>query len=151
MWKVILLLAGSTLLMGAAGPITCQQMFVQDISAVEAKVAAFIAKVRAAAPIAYQDALVTADLACSLVPMAQQGVANLTSEVSNPSAKTSAALVSAAAFSRVAASACTAYQTTRSSGATGVSAVDTTVAVWNAYVAGKQQLAAAQNAVAAGK
>jgi len=136
--------------LGACDWQTFQTAFTTDVAAVEAKVAAFVAKVRQDAPIALADAQAAATLVCSLIPVVQSAESAVVANVNGISASVKSTLAQADAYANKGVAACGAYNQTQAANVTPSNAVNTVLAAWNAYVAAKAQISAAQTKVAAG-
>lgn len=131
------------LALGACNFATFQAAFMQDVVAIETKVAALVAKIQADIPVIEQDVQTAIGLACQLAPLVQQNVANAQSNISNPPSSVQKALNAAANYGAAAASACASYNMTLAAKPTGSTSVNLLVSVWNSYVAGKQALTTA--------
>lgn len=149
--KIALIAFGVVFLTGAAGPVTCSQQAADNVAVIEAKVGAFIAKVRAKAPVYLADAKAAVGLACSLIPVAQAISASIQSNVSGLSDKTQTYLIQAGAYANKGNAACSKFGQTLDANVTPSDAVNTTLAAWNAYIAAKGQISAAQAVVSAGR
>jgi hypothetical protein len=131
---------------GAGGFATCQMKFQQDAVAIETRIAALVARIKADAPIVLADIQTGISLACSVAPLIQQNAANVQSAIASPTADVQKALNAAAQAGAVATAACTKYSATQSAAPTVSAAGNTLLSIWNAYVAGKNALTAAQAA-----
>jgi hypothetical protein len=122
-------------------------MFQQNVAAIEAQIAAFIAKVKAQAPILLADAETAVDLACGIVPTANAQITSFANSLANPGPKVKAALALALKDAGAAQAACDSYVQQKNDGTiTLTRAINFGVAIWNAYQAGKtdyQKLSAA--------
>lgn len=130
---------------------TFKAQVTNDAAVLEAKVAAFIAKVKTNAPIALAEAQAIVGVACSLVPVVQAAESALVSNVSGLSDSAQATLATATVYENKASAACTTYNATQASAPTPSAAINTTLSVWNAYISAKAQVNAAQAKIVAGK
>jgi hypothetical protein len=121
-----------------------QTTFTKDTAAIEAKVTAFIAAWKKNAPIVLADAQQAVALSCNLITLGQSGLATFEANVSGVSDATQGKLDVAATYLNKGAAGCVAYNNTQASNPTASAAANTTLAAWNAYIAAKAQINAAQ-------
>jgi hypothetical protein len=138
--KTAPLLAVIVLATSIAGCTTAQlAAFNKSASEIEAKVAEFIAKVKAKYPVVLSEAQNTVTLACGIVPAVQVNITNFSGSLSSPSAKVRAALDEANKDAAIAVAACAQYtaQINSSTPPTLSQTINFGLAIWNAYQAGK--------------
>lgn len=113
--------------------------FQTDVAIVEAKIAQFVAKVKAQYPVALADAKNAVSLACGIAPTVQTSIANFSGTLSNPSPKVASVLTAASQDASTAVAACAQYtaQMNSPSPPTLSQTVNFGLAIWNAYQAGK--------------
>ena len=126
--------------------------FNQSVASIEAKIAAFIAKVKQNYPVVLQDAQNTVDLACGIVPSVRTTITNFSGSISNPSAKVQAALDAAIKYAATAQASCDSYNAQKSSGTSPTlsQTINFGISIWNAYQAGKTEYQKATAAAASG-
>lgn len=90
-------------------------------------------------------------MACSLVPIVQAAESAIVSNTSGLSSSVQGTITTVDAYASKGNAACQAYTATQGQNVTPSAAINTTLSVWNAYVAAKAQISAAQAKIAAGQ
>ncbi len=134
------------------------QQFKNDVAAIEARAADAVARLRAGiakfnqnVPTYVAEAKQLASAVCAVNGLLGAGVAEVQANVSSPPPTAQKLLNGTLTYNTKIAQGCGAFQQTQASVSSGSQAVDLGVGVWNAYQAGKQNLTAAQSAIAKGQ
>lgn len=141
-------IAATTLLAGCGttGFAKFQTAFSADAAAIEAKVAAFVASWKKNAPVVLADAQTALALSCNLITLGNSGLQTFQSQVGGLSDKAETDLAMAQALLNKGSAGCAAYNSTQSAAPTPSATANTALGVWNAYIAAKAQISAAQAA-----